>query len=143
MALSTIRPYASSSQFQNFRMGLNRAGVASFLRRRDANMGVKVIATIQEIETEKTIARAYWKKNRPINPSMNTIGTNTANVATVPASTARATLRVPSRAAFTGDFPSSSSREIASTTTIASSTNSPIATVSASNVIILIVTLNR
>jgi hypothetical protein len=26
------------------------------------NMGVKVIATIQEIETEKTIARAYWKK---------------------------------------------------------------------------------
>ena len=70
---------------------------------------------------------------------MKAIGTNTASVANVPASTAKATRLVAVWAASVASPPSSTSFWTASTTTMASSTNRPIATVSASNVTMLTV----
>ena len=87
--------------------------------KRDASIGVSVSATSNDTETEKTMVSPYWIRNCPTIPSITEIGTNTANVANVPARTASATRRVAEAAASGGLRPASMSRSTASTTTMA------------------------
>ena len=100
----------------------------------EAIIGVKVSATKAEIATAAASATASSRNNRPVLPSRKPTGRNTATSTAVVAITAKATCAVPRRAATSGGSPRSARRWMFSTTTMASSTTSPIASTSANNV---------
>ncbi|MBK7703729.1 MAG: hypothetical protein IPI34_13020 [bacterium] len=91
-------------------------------------MGVKVSATTSEISSEKVTVSAWSRKIWPATPTTTkTMGTNTATVVRVEATTAPLTSAAPRAAAAAGASPGSSSRLrwMASSTTIELSTSMP------------------
>ena len=65
------------------------------------SIGSSVKDTNSDTSTATATVTPNWKKNRPMMPLMNAIGTNTATIANVVAITARPISSVPSRAAVT------------------------------------------
>ncbi len=100
-------------------------------------IGVKVSATKPETITAPASVSANSTNSRPVRPGVNASGANTAASVSVIATTAKPISLTPFNAAWNGARPSSMWRKIFSTTTIASSTTSPIASTSASNVNVL------
>ena len=95
-------------------------------------------ATSIEIATDAARTKPNSMNRRPISPSRNDSGMNTAIRVSEVAITAKVTWRVPSTLATSGLSPSSMRRWMFSSTTIASSTTMPIARISASRVSTLI-----
>ena len=77
------------------------------------------------------IVMANSRNSRPTRPPISRIGTKTAISDTLIDSTVKPTSLDPSSAACSGGFPASRWREMFSSTTMASSTTNPVATVSA------------
>jgi len=102
-------------------------------------IGVSVSATKAEISTAAAIATDSSRNRRPVLPSMKPTGRNTAASTAVVAITAKATWAVPRRAATSGGSPRSARRCTFSSTTMASSTTSPMHSTRASRVIRLMV----
>ncbi len=100
----------------------------------EAIIGVSVSATKAEIATAPASATASSRNRRPVLPSRKPTGRNTATSTAVVAITANATCAVPRRAATSGGSPRSTRRCTFSTTTMASSTTSPMHSTSASRV---------
>jgi hypothetical protein len=96
-------------------------------------------ATNALIATEPATTMPNSSKSRPVMPPTNMMGTNTATSATVVEMTAKYTSFVPSSAAFIGFSPRSMRVYTFSSTTIASSHTTPIASTSATSVRMLIV----
>ena len=84
-----------------------------------------------EIITAADSVTANSRNSRPICPSMNSSGMNTATSDRLIDSTVKPTSRAPSSAASTRSMPFSMWRIVFSSTTMASSTTKPVATVSA------------
>ena len=100
---------------------------------RAASIGVVVSDTTRLIATAAVIVRANSRNNWPTWPPMKISGTNTAIRLKEIDSTVKPTSPAPISAAWNGGTPSSTCRAIFSTTTMASSTTKPVATVSAIN----------
>ena len=100
--------------------------------------GESVSAFSSEISTAQVTARPNWRSSRPVVPGRNATGTKTAPSTSVAATIALVTSPIERRTASRREKPSPSSRATFSTTTIASSTTSPIASTSAKSVIVLI-----
>ena len=100
-------------------------------------MGSSVKLTKSDTSTAKATVTPNWKKILPMMPPMKATGMNTATTAKVVDITARPISLVPSRAASSWVFPISRCRTMFSRTTMASSIRSPIASDSASRVIVL------
>ncbi len=100
------------------------------------SIGSSVNDTNSDTSTANATVTPNWKKMRPIIPPMNATGTNTAITAIVVEKTARPISLVPSLAAVWWSLPLSRCRTMFSRTTIASSISSPIASDSASSVIV-------
>ena len=84
-----------------------------------------------EIITAADNVTANSRNSRPVCPSMNSSGMNTATSDRLIDSTVKPTSRAPRSAAAMRSMPPSMWREVFSNTTIASSTTKPVATVSA------------
>jgi hypothetical protein len=97
-------------------------------------MGVSVSATNADKATAPASATDNSRNKRPVLPCMKPIGRNTATRTAVVAITAKATWRVPRAAATSLGSPRSARRWMFSSTTIASSTTSPMQSTSASSV---------
>ena len=100
-------------------------------------MGVVVSEITSEIITALESVTANSRNSRPGWPPMNRSGMNTAISDTLMVSTVKPTSRAPSSAARRRDRPISRWREMFSSTTMASSTTKPVATVSAISVRLL------
>ena len=96
-------------------------------------IGVNVKETNKEIPIAVVKVMANSLKSRPTRPSINKRGINTATNEILIESTVKPTSLTPFRAACLGFKPFSIWREIFSSTTIASSTTKPVATVNAIN----------
>ena len=96
--------------------------------------GDKVSATTPDTTTEPASVKANSLKSAPVRPPIMPIGAYTAASVMVMAITGPTISRAPSSAARTDDSPSSTCRWMFSTTTMASSTTSPIASTIASKV---------
>ena len=96
--------------------------------------GESVSATSAENSTAAAIATANSPNSRPMSSCRKVIGTNTDTSTSVVATTAKPTWRVPRHAATSGVSPARMRRWMFSSTTMASSTTSPIASTSASSV---------
>jgi hypothetical protein len=108
----------------DFDSALSRSiGTSSF----EHIMAHSVSAINAEKATADPSAIPSSENRRPVEPSRNTIGTNTAISTAVVASTAKATCCVPRTAAIKAGSPSSMRRWTFSSTTMASSTTSPMA----------------
>ena len=94
-------------------------------------MGVVVSEMIMETRIAADMTTANSRKNRPTMPAMNRMGTNTAISDRLMETTVKPISRAPSMAACIADFPRSMWRITFSSTTMASSTTKPAATVSA------------
>jgi len=92
---------------------------------------VVVSETTRLIITAIDMVSANSRNSRPTSPPMKISGTNTAIRLSEIDSTVNPTSRAPAKAAASGFIPASICRLIFSTTTIASSTTNPVATVSA------------
>jgi hypothetical protein len=92
---------------------------------------VVVSEITSEIITAADKVTANSRNRRPIWPSMKSSGMNTATSETLIDSTVKPTSRAPSSAAAIRLMPASMWRLVFSSTTIASSTTKPVATVSA------------
>ena len=101
------------------------------MSRREHIIGVVVSDTASDtrIAAESEIANS--RNNRPTMPPINRIGMNTAISERLIDTTVKPTSRAPISAASRGAIPCSMWRETFSSTTIASSTTNPVATVSA------------
>ena len=97
-------------------------------------MGLRVRATTPDTSTAPARVRANSLNRAPVSPPIKAMGAYTAARVRVMAMTGRATSRAPSSAACIGEAPSSICRCTFSTTTIASSTTSPMAITMASRV---------
>ncbi len=98
-------------------------------------MGDRVRATKVEKATAAAIVRANSENSRPTSPCRKAMGTNTATSTTEVATTAKPTCRVPRKAATRRVSPYCSMRRCTfSSTTMASSTTSPMASTRASRV---------
>ena len=86
---------------------------------------------MSEITMATDSTMANWLKNRPMIPPIRRIGRNTAISEMLIASTVKATSRVPCSVACSRGMPCSTCRVMFSSTTMASSTTKPVATVSA------------
>jgi hypothetical protein len=95
------------------------------------SMGVVVSDMTSEISTDTDSVTANSRNSRPICPSMNSSGMNTATSERLIESTVKPTSRAPRSAASTRPMPASMWRLVFSSTTMASSTTKPVATVSA------------
>ena len=106
-----------------------RPYVAAGLSRREHIIGVVVSDTASDtrIAAESEIANS--RNSRPTMPPINRIGMNTAISERLIDTTVKPTSRAPISAASRGAIPCSIWRETFSTTTIASSTTNPVATV--------------
>ena len=96
-------------------------------------------ATNPEIRIAAATVTANSPKRRPVVSRRKVSGRNTATDDTVAAITAKEISRMPSIAASRGGVPCSTQRVTFSSTTIASSTTSPIASVTPISVSVLIV----
>ena len=94
-------------------------------------MGVVVSETTSETSTATESTTANSRNRRPMSPPINKIGMNTATSDVDMDSTVKPISRAPVTAAASGGTPASRWRVTFSTTTIASSTTKPVATVSA------------
>ena len=94
-------------------------------------MGVVVSETTSEIRIATESVSANSRKVRPTMPPISRMGRNTAISDRLIASTVKPTSLAPCRAACTRGMPSSTCRDMFSSTTMASSTTKPVATVSA------------
>ena len=94
-------------------------------------IGVVVSEMTSEIITAADSVTANSRNSRPTWPPMKSSGMNTATSETLIESTVKPTSRAPSSAAFMRVMPASMWRLVFSSTTIASSTTKPVATVSA------------
>ncbi len=94
-------------------------------------MGVVVSDTTSEIMTAADKVMANSRNSRPTCPSMNNSGMNTATSDRLIDSTVKPTSRAPCSAAAMRSMPASMWRVVFSSTTMASSTTKPVATVSA------------
>jgi hypothetical protein len=101
------------------------------LRKREASMGVIVSDTTPDTRMLTAIVTENSRKSRPTIPPMKSSGRNTAASESVIESTVNATSSAPSCAAVIASFPISRWRTMFSSTTIASSTTKPTASVSA------------
>ena len=97
-------------------------------------MGVVVSETSSEMSTAIESVTANSLNISPIKPLMNSSGMNTAMSEALMVSTVKPTWRAPRSAAWRRGMPSSRWREMFSSTTMASSTTKPVATVSAISV---------
>ena len=105
----------------------------------DESTGVSVSAQNSEIVIEHAIVSANCLYSSPVVPGKNATGTNTASRTSDDASTAPVISRIASRAPSSGGMPFSwMKRAMFSMTTIASSTTSPVASVSPKSVSVLI-----
>jgi hypothetical protein len=96
-------------------------------------IGVMVIATMPEMTTAPASVTANSRNRAPVKPPVKASGANTAASVSVMAMMADEISRIPFNAACIGDIWSSSMwRWMFSTTTMASSTTSPIASTMAS-----------
>ena len=93
-------------------------------------MGIRVIATISDINIANVMVSAWSRNNCPATPCTNTSGKNTATVVRVDAITAIETSRAPLTAACRIVAPASRMRAMFSSTTIESSTTIPVASAS-------------
>ena len=107
------------------------ASFAEFLRKRDASIGVMVSDTTPDTRIDAAMVTENSRKSRPTIPPRNSSGRNTAVSESVIDSTVNATSCAPSSAAVMASFPISRWRTMFSSTTIASSTTKPTASVSA------------
>ncbi len=96
--------------------------------------GDRVSATTPDTITAPARVRANSRNSAPVRPPIRPMGVYTAARVMVMAITGPATSRAPISAAATGDLPSSMWRWTFSTTTMASSTTSPMASTIASRV---------
>ncbi|CUI44712.1 Uncharacterised protein [Achromobacter xylosoxidans] len=87
--------------------------------------------TTSEIRMAATSVIENSRNSRSTSPPMNRIDTNTTDSASVIATSVKPTSRTPRRAAWRGPSPRSRWREMFSSTTMASSTTRPAATISA------------
>jgi hypothetical protein len=94
-------------------------------------MGVVVSEMTSEISTAADSVTANSRNSRPICPPMKSSGMNTATSDRLMDSTVKPTSRAPSSAALKRSMPASMWRLVFSSTTMASSTTKPVATVSA------------
>ncbi len=94
-------------------------------------IGVVVSEITSEIITAADSVTANSRNRRPTCPPMNSSGMNTATSDRLIESTVKPTSRAPSKAACMRSMPFSMWRAVFSSTTIASSTTKPVATVSA------------
>ena len=95
-------------------------------------IGVVVSEISSEISTAADSVTANSRNKRPVCPPMNSSGINTATSDRLIASTVKPTSRAPSSAALKRSMPAASMwRLVFSSTTMASSTTKPVATVSA------------
>ena len=104
----------------------------------EAIIGESVSATKPEKATAMLSVTLNSANMRPVSPGMKATGTNTLISTNVVATTAKATWRVPLKAATSGCSPCSMRRWMFSSTTIASSTTNPIASTKASSVSVFI-----
>ena len=95
------------------------------------SIGVVVSEITSEIITAADSVTANSRNSRPTWPPMNSSGMNTATSDRLMDSTVKPTSCAPSSAAFTRSMPASTWRLVFSSTTMASSTTKPVATVSA------------
>ncbi len=102
------------------------------------SIGDSVSATKPEMATAAATVMPNSRKSRPVLSLRKASGRNTATVETVAATTANEISSMPRRAASIGGRPSSIQRVMFSSTTIASSTTRPIASVSPISVSVLI-----
>ena len=101
-------------------------------------MGVSIRATTSEANTASAAVQPNCLKNLPGIPAMNAVGKNTAISVKVVATTASPISSDASMAAWYGVLPMCRWRSIFSTSTIASSTNTPMTSERASKVTVLI-----
>ena len=94
-------------------------------------IGVVVSEITSEIITAADSVTANSRNSRPVCPPMNSSGINTATSDRLIDSTVNPTSRAPSSAALKRSMPASMWRLVFSSTTMASSTTKPVATVSA------------
>ena len=94
-------------------------------------MGVVVREMTSEIITAADSVTANSRNSRPVCPPMNSSGMNTATSDTLIDNTVKPTSLAPSSAALKRSIPASMWRLVFSSTTMASSTTKPVATVSA------------
>ncbi len=100
----------------------------------EASIGERLRARSAEKPTAEATATASSTKRRPMYPGMNISGAKTEISTMVVATTAKNTCRAPRWAATMGGSPSSTRLWMFSTTTMASSTTSPMASTRASRV---------
>ena len=100
-------------------------------------IGVVVSEMTSEIITAIDSVMANSRNMRPTAPPMNSSGMNTATSDRLMVSTVKPTSRAPRSAASSRGAPFSRWREMFSSTTMASSTTKPVATVSAISVRLL------
>jgi hypothetical protein len=93
----------------------------------ELSMGMSVSATRLEIPTAAATATPNSRNSRPTLPWMKEMGRNTETSTRVVAMTAKPISRLPFTAASSGGSPSSTRRQMFSSTTMASSTTRPIA----------------
>lgn len=94
-------------------------------------MGVVVSDTTIDTRMAEDMTMANSRKNRPTMPPMNRMGTNTAMSEMLMDTTVNPISRAPSSEACSAVLPRSMWRMMFSSTTMASSTTKPVATVSA------------
>ena len=94
-------------------------------------IGVVVSEMTSDIKTAADSVTANSRNKRPTCPPMNSSGINTATSDRLIDNTVKPTSRAPSSAALKRSMPASMWRLVFSSTTIASSTTKPVATVSA------------
>ena len=111
-----------------------RSGRSCGFKKYAAIIGVNVRATSSEHSTATTTVKLNGPKNSPAMPLMNATGTNTAQIVSVVATTARPISIAASMAASFGFLPMRKCRTMFSTSTIASSTRMPTTSDSASSV---------
>ena len=99
--------------------------------RRAHIIGVTVSDTASETAIASDSVSANSRNSRPTMPPISRIGRNTATSEMLIDNTVKPTSRAPSNAACMRDLPFSICREMFSSTTIASSTTKPVATISA------------
>lgn len=101
---------------------------------REASIGQRVSATTQDSSTDIASTKPNSRNRPPVWPGRKEIGTKTATSVSVVAMTAKKTSCAPSTAAARGPMPWLRRRTMFSSTTMASSTTSPVASTSASSV---------
>jgi hypothetical protein len=106
----------------------------SGLKKREHIMGDSVSATMPDTTTEPASVNANSVNSEPVSPPWKPMGTYTATSTTVIARMGPPSSRAASSEACMGDLPSRMCRSTFSTTMMASSTTSPIASTSASSV---------